>query len=1717
MSTILSSPSITDSSGRTTNAGLSQMAGHTYKGNNTASTANVADLTQAQLTAELNAFTTSLQGMVPAPVTSSGRFLRDDGTWATATGTTYSAGTGLTLTSTTFSLTTPVTAANGGTGVSSLAALTAALGLFTSSLQGLVNATGTPTGKFLRDDNTWQTIASGSAITALTGDGTATGPGSVGLTVTKTNGVAFAASATTDTTNASNITTGTLTLANALAGNGKQINNIATPTSQNDAATKDYVDRVTHYVNAASTSNLAATYSNGTAGVGATLTATSNAVFPNQDSFASVLNARYLIKNQASTFQNGIYVLTTLGTVSTPWVLTRATDYDEAFEIGNGETISVVAGTIARYQIFVQSALAPITVGTTALLFSNLQAIAGSGVSVSTSLGGQTISSLLSAAAFGVTPNANGLTVTAGASGAANTIAMQPADATHPGGILGTSAAQTLAPTFTFSQPPIMSGVNISSNTILTSALSSAATNATGSSIALRDGNSNTGFNEAYENLTTTVTSASQLTLSVSSSPLQILTGSTAQKVVLPDTTTTIVGKKFLIRNSSSALTSVYAADGTTLLVTVPANAERWFFITATSSANGTWSYTVATVSGTNTGDVTIGAFGSTPNANGLSISGQALTLQPASATQPGAIVGSGAQTLGATLTLNNTLAMNSQKITALATPTVATDAANKSYVDIEKSLNNWATVPMWQFPTGSNFTPFFLNNVFFIVMSAGAGLTASTDGITWTPVFPVGFFGSQTVKAIAYGASTFVAVGSAGGIATSPDGFTWTIRNSGVTTSFAGITFGAGVFTAPTVVNGVGVALTSADGITWSINPLKTGSTQLNAITFGASTFVAVGVTGTVFYSTTGTTWTQTDCKFGINAVSGVIFANSLFVAFGANGSLSTSTDGITWTARSPQFGASTITSVDFGLSLFVAVGGPYISTSPDGITWTRRLTNANTSLVRVRFLNSTTFIVGGIGGYIASSTDGSTWTSSTPDANYYANFGTTWTDFAVNGTGTYVAISFNSSIAASIISSTDAINWTARATVGGAGGSGAGVIWDSTNSIFVAWAAGNTTTLSTSPDGTTWTARSHNLTVGVTQVIFANSLFVAIGGTHVSTSPTGVTWTAATSVAVQPMFAIIYANSLYVAVGGTSGSAPDSMTAVTASSTWTTRQSQFIGTGLGVNFISSLQLVTFLNSLFIVTSSGGGGGGGIFTSSDGLTWTSRSVGGTNTFICGAFGASVWVLCGGVGIIYSSTDGITWTSRTSNFASNNINTVVFANSVFVAGSANGLLNSSPDGTTWTNRFTPTQTANGLSINTVVWTGTTFVAGGVKTSDYATTPLYSISSSPDGITWTNKANPQFGGNIQFLIYGASTVVAVGALNGGTLSYSLDNGATWTDTNNFQSSSSAGVLQTMAYNGSNMYVAAGTRGYAVSSPDGVTWTPRNVGVKPELVGFSASLNALQSVTAIAYGNSAFVAVGTTGFCSSSANGTTWTVRNAQFGNSSITGVIYANSLFVAYGANGLISTSSDGTTWTAQASGFDPSATINQLIFMNSLFVAVGTNGQLSTSTNGTTWTARTSQFGSNAINDVTFGLSLYVAVGTNGYISTSPDGTTWTLRPTPYNGSINHIAFGNSTFVTSNSTNAPSTLVSTNGTSWSGATSHIITAGTATDNLIFANGYFVFFRSSSMQTSTDGVTWLTRGFPLSATPTTGQVPFFINGFFWALSLGGNVAYRTLPT
>jgi hypothetical protein len=155
--------------------------------------------------------------------------------------------------------------------------------------------------------------------------------------------------------------TGTTTLGNLTIGSTKTVSmgsnivtNVAAPSASTDAANKQYVDEVAQGLKAApavevaTTANLTATYSNGTAGVGSTLTATSNGAFPTIDGITvdstAVGQNGVLVKNQSTAAQNGRYNLTQVGDGSTPWILTRCGVCDQASEIP-GSYVFVKAGT----------------------------------------------------------------------------------------------------------------------------------------------------------------------------------------------------------------------------------------------------------------------------------------------------------------------------------------------------------------------------------------------------------------------------------------------------------------------------------------------------------------------------------------------------------------------------------------------------------------------------------------------------------------------------------------------------------------------------------------------------------------------------------------------------------------------------------------------------------------------------------------------------------------------------------------------------------------------------------------------------------------------------------------------------------------------------------------------------------------------------------------------------------------------------------------------------------------------------------------------------------------------------------------------------------------------------------------------------------------------------------------------------------------------------
>lgn len=115
----------------------------------------------------------------------------------------------------------------------------------------------------------------------------------------------------------------------------------------------------------------AVTYANGTAGVGATLTADANGALAAQDGITLVVGERLLVKDQASGLENGIYTVTDAGSAGTPFILTRTDDFDEFPEMEDGVAVAVGRGTTLAETVWLQTEVIA-TVGTDDVAFANM-------------------------------------------------------------------------------------------------------------------------------------------------------------------------------------------------------------------------------------------------------------------------------------------------------------------------------------------------------------------------------------------------------------------------------------------------------------------------------------------------------------------------------------------------------------------------------------------------------------------------------------------------------------------------------------------------------------------------------------------------------------------------------------------------------------------------------------------------------------------------------------------------------------------------------------------------------------------------------------------------------------------------------------------------------------------------------------------------------------------------------------------------------------------------------------------------------------------------------------------------------------------------------------------------------------------------------------------------------------------------------------------------
>jgi len=218
---------------------------------------------------------------------------------------------------------------------------------------------------------------------------------------------------------------------------------------------------------------------------------------------------------------------------------------------------------------------------------------------------------------------------------------------------------------------------------------------------------------------------------------------------------------------------------------------------------------------------------------------------------------------------------------------------------------------------------------------------------------------------------------------------------------------------------------------------------------------------------------------------------------------------------------------------------------------------------------------------------------------------------------------------------------------------------------------------------------------------------------------------------------------------------------------------------TARSTNTTPQLNKVIWAGNRFVAV----GDSGLIVTSPDGNTWTAQ-VSGTQAVLTDVtWTGSQYVAVGNIAasgaVVLTSPDAVTWTVPTASFpgtplAGLDLTGVAYSGTNLVAvgynmGDNTGRIFTSTDAVNWT-AVSPNPAAQ---LDTVIWTGSQFVAGGVASSGPA------VLHSPDGAAWTTDAITGSGG-ISALVSAASGATLLGV--GGAV-WINPSGAGWQATSN----------------------------------------------------------------------------------------------------------------------------------------------------------------------------------------------------------------------------------------------------------------------------------------------------------------------------------------------
>ncbi len=300
-------------------------------------------------------------------------------------------------------------------------------------------------------------------------------------------------------------------------------------------------------------------------------------------------------------------------------------------------------------------------------------------------------------------------------------------------------------------------------------------------------------------------------------------------------------------------------------------------------------------------------------------------------------------------------------------------------------------------------------------------------------------------------------------------------------------------------------------------------------------------------------------------------------------------------------------------------------------------------------------------------------------------------------------------------------------------------------------------------------------------------------------------------------------------------------------------------------------------------------------------------------------------------------------------------------------------------------------------------------------------------TSSDGHTWnTNPVAVEK--YLNRIIYNGYLYVAVG--DDGAL-ISSDNGYDWFAQNTEVNNDLRGIVWT----GTHFIVVSGRGGYSsksviLKSTDGFIWDISFFGF-PE-----------KNLTALAWANNKFIAVGNIGFSDSNAyissDGVTWSVIDMIEGNYS--NVYWDGKNFIASG-EGVFNISADGVNWQPKAlpGRYDLYLSLFRVSWSGRVYVTAMFSGYIGTSSNVTDWQKHDPGARQYLLSSASSDL-IHVVGGNWGDIYTSEDGSNWTLRITGTEMKILSIVWTGDRFVAvgkgSHINDDMNILTSADGISW---------------------------------------------------------------------------------